>query len=959
MKSLGKWAVIDIETTGIDPANDSVIDLGFLQFEGTTLVKKYSSLVRYQPDHGAELSHFIQKLTGITSSMVKKAPLWREVEPELLELEGHQLIAHNSSFEEKFLKKYFEKNNYQGSSDATVFIDSIFFLGVLNPERSSLNLESFILDFGIAEKELHRGLSDSIDLLKVLLLSTYFSYEEKEKRFFTLSLIEKYKMDDYWFFQFYQLSKQELLSIADQIDFNLRDFEIDRGTKSNNRQNFKQNFSLEFSGKNISAILGEEEMVQKTFPRYKFRSSQEQFASRVGQSFKNNIHSLIQAPTGTGKTLGYLLPAALFAHSEKKQVLIATGTKTLQSQAMEKDVPSVLDLLGLKEDELKVSELIGSGNHLCELMFRSDEGELDFLSSLDHFGQKYAQVFFELVFFHNQTKPQEERIHRGHLAYILKKVIPEIREKEEALKVDYRACTGNNCVYKSNCSYLQGLRFAKEADIVVGNHALMFTWPKSFPRPSYIIVDEAHKIENEATTVFSHEITKTGLESFYRQLVGMQGIGALFYLLSKEESGNQEIIRKIRTEAQSMVEILSEHLNSLSTLMEAYFKKQTRYSAQYWNELPMVKKGGLKDALAISIFNQVESLKFVFGNLTALIAPYMAIYDPKSLSETNDQVAYARFETFLSGLMETSENFEAVLSDKNNYSNVMKFHEDEGYVFLSSPINVGQKVFDGLLNTSSSVVFTSATMANAQGDAGIQGVEWLTGYTYLSTDKRFKSGFFLPPVYDYENKAKVFLVPDFYPFNNYKFVSGALDHLMPLIRDLGGRTLLLFSSRQRFQEATEIILKNFEGKIPVFIQGMGHNLVEEFKKAGGGILLGMESFGEGIDIPGDILELIVIDKIPDLRIEQVIKERREFFEKQFGNEFNDYFQATRARSLHQKLGRLLRTENDKGSVIILDSRVKEWKPNTLNNFIKLMKPYKIELTDFKTACSEAYKFIRG
>jgi len=105
------------------------------------------------------------------------------------------------------------------------------------------------------------------------------------------------------------------------------------------------------------------------------------------------------------------------------------------------------------------------------------------------------------------------------------------------------------------------------------------------------------------------------------------------------------------------------------------------------------------------------------------------------------------------------------------------------------------------------------------------------------------------------------------------------------------------------------------------------------------------------------LQLIIVDKIPDLRQEQVIKERREFFERQFGNEFNDYFQATRARSLHQKLGRLLRTENDKGSVIILDSRVKEWKPHTLNNFIKLMKPYKIELTDFKTACLEAKKFI--
>ncbi len=956
---LGRWAVIDIETTGIDPLDDEIIDLGYLQFEGTKLVKKFSSLVRYEPEHQGELSQFIQKLTGITADMLKKAPRWSDIEADLLELEGHRLIAHNSAFEEKFLSKYFEDNNYKKSSEETQFIDSIFFLGLMNPERSSLNLESFIVDFGLADKEEHRGYSDSLDLLKVMLLTTYFSFEEKEKRFFILSLMDKYKMHDYWFFKFFSLERKELLEIATQIDFKMSDFEVDKETKKIKRQNFKPNFSFEFSGKNISDILAQESKIQKVFPRYKHRSSQEQFALRVGQAFKNNIHALIQAPTGTGKTLGYLLPTALFSLAEKKQVLVATGTKTLQSQAMEKDVPAILDLLGVQEGQLKIAELIGSSNHLCELIFRSNEGELDFFDSLDNFHRKFAQVYFELVFFHNQNSSQSERINRGHLAYILKKVIPDLKEKDSELAVDYRACTGSNCPYKQSCSYLQGLREAKEADIVVGNHALMFTWPKSFPRPAYIVVDEAHKIESEATNVFSKEINKTMLEAFYRQLISMQGIGALFYLLSQQkENDNQEVIRRIRAEAQSMVDILSQHLGSLSTMLEAYFKKQTRYSSQYWNEQPMIKKSGLKDALATSIYNQIESLKFVFANLSNLLAPYMAMFDPKSMQENNDQVAYARFETFMSTVMEIADNFNAILEDSESTTNVLKFHEEEGYIMNSSPINVGKNVFEGLLNTSSSVVFSSATLTNAQGDTGIQGVEWLTGYTYLPQDRRFKTGFFLPPVYDYENKAKVFLVPDFLPFHHNKFVKGALDQLVPLIKDLGGRTLLLFSSRQRFQEATEIILKNFEGKIPVFVQGMGHNIIEEFKKSGGGILLGMESFGEGIDIPGDMLQLIIIDKIPDLRQELVIKERREFFEKSFGNEFNDYFQATRARSLHQKLGRLLRTENDKGSVIILDARVKEWKPNTLNNFVKLMQPYKIQLADFKTACAEAFNFIK-
>ena len=104
MQGLGHWAVIDIETTGVDPSYDDIIDLGFLQFEGTTLVKQYTSLVRTEN----KLSQFIQKLTGIKQDMVKLAPSWDKVVQDLLDLEGHALIAHNASFEEQFLKQSFE-----------------------------------------------------------------------------------------------------------------------------------------------------------------------------------------------------------------------------------------------------------------------------------------------------------------------------------------------------------------------------------------------------------------------------------------------------------------------------------------------------------------------------------------------------------------------------------------------------------------------------------------------------------------------------------------------------------------------------------------------------------------------------------------------------------------------------------------------------------------------------------
>jgi ATP-dependent DNA helicase DinG len=119
----------------------------------------------------------------------------------------------------------------------------------------------------------------------------------------------------------------------------------------------------------------------------------------------------------------------------------------------------------------------------------------------------------------------------------------------------------------------------------------------------------------------------------------------------------------------------------------------------------------------------------------------------------------------------------------------------------------------------------------------------------------------------------------------------------------------------------------------------------------------MEAFGEGIDIPGDSLMFVFIDKIPDLRMDLVIQNRRDFYEKSFGNEFSDYYLSHRARGLHQKLGRLLRTENDRGGVIIVDSRIKRWKGRTMEKFIGLMTPYKIEKRGIEHACAEVLDFV--
>jgi ATP-dependent DNA helicase DinG len=641
--------------------------------------------------------------------------------------------------------------------------------------------------------------------------------------------------------------------------------------------------------------------------------------------------------------------------AESETCLVATGTKTLQDQALAKDVPQMKRLLNLGE-EVKVVRLVGSNNHLCELLFREENEEPVFLTA---FSEAFAKAYLEMLFFYNSRVSYEKKLTREQMPYVLKKLSPELSEKETSLAVDYRACVGQNCPYVNQCSYIQGLREAKEAKLIIGNHALMLNWPRSIPRPQYVVVDEAHRLEGEATKAYSIEVSHKNLESFQKNFP--QGMGALIYLLSsmEDEFAVEDAIQKIRQETQFNLRMMKDHFDSLPGVIEAFFKKLPNYSPAYSNELPFPKKNEVKDSLAAAILNHAESIHFILTNLYTLFMPYMSRWENRDFKNEPQKLrAWTVFETNFGVLEKLAEAFKHYLELPNDCSTILKFSENDSYALESSPIDVGKRIHDELLMMSSSVVFTSATLGNASGDTGVQSVEWMTGYSYLSPDKRFKTGLFLEAVYDYKNNSKVYLSPDTRNISDPLFVPDLLKQVNPVIYKLGGRTLLLFSSRLRFEAATDLILREFEGKIPVFVQGLGKNVVEEFKREEAAILIGMESFGEGIDIPGEKLQFIVVDKIPDVRQELVIQKRRDFFEFKFGNEFNDYFLAHRTRSLHQKFGRLLRSEKDHGAILLVDNRVKRWKGGTLRTFQKLMEPYQIISVPLEEACRQITEYFK-
>ena len=951
---LGKWALIDIETTGVDPHHDQIIDLGFLQFTGSKLVKTYSSLVHYQ----GNISQFVQKLTGISGPMLNKAPLWRETEAALGELQDHQLLAHHARFEESFLNKFFESP--EGRS-LVEFQDSLLFLGLLFPERTSLNLESFITDFNINDRESHRGFQDALDLLKVLLVACALCHkrpEYKKRKDLLASLQAKYKLHEIWYFKLLNLAEEELAEIAESVEFDLWKQVaglIPSEGQAEADHPLNTACDLQFSGENVKAIWRNKKLPQ-IFAGHDYRKEQEELSLRVGQSFKNGVHAMIQAPTGTGKTLGYLLPASLLALAEKRQILVATGTKALQHQIINKDLPILKKILDLDGKQLKVRSLVGSQNHFCELLYRRDLQE-DLLMETRPFSQRYAWAAMDMVFGLNDLLNLE--LKKGDTAYVLKKMNRDLEVLEKNISVDFRACIGKKCPYQESCTYLNGIRQAREADIIVGNHALMFNWPKGLARPGHIVVDEAHKLEKETSAAFALELQERDFSDLTRSLEQQQGISALIYLLSHQDQTpeTQTLIERIRTEVKAHTKALQNHIDPFRDTCEQYFKRRPHYTSLYWNEAPMLRQDQLKDELSQAIFNHLESFCFIFKALYELVSPYGQLYSAQDFHQENTLMALSKFESFYATLETYYQCLQQALQESSKYASSFSYHEEYGFALQSVPVDVGEIVHDQLLQGPECVVFTSATLGNGSGDFATQGVEWPLGHTYLESHRRYRSGLFLKPVYDYKNNTKVFLCDDVPTMSHPDFVPTILEPVMNLIKNLAGRSLLLFSAKVRFELAREVLLEKMSHEFPLFVQGMGNNIIEEYQKSPQGILLGMESFGEGIDLPGESLQFVFIDKIPDLRQDFVIQRRRDFFEQSFGNEFTDYFLAHRARSLTQKLGRLLRRKQDIGAAIIVDGRIKRWKGRTIGQFMKLMEPYKINRSPLHQACDQAYEFL--
>lgn len=617
----------------------------------------------------------------------------------------------------------------------------------------------------------------------------------------------------------------------------------------------------------------------RLIPAFKARSQQTDMAERIAQAIRADAACLVEAGTGTGKTFAYLVPAMLSGG----KVVLSTGTKTLQDQLFERDIPTVREALGAP---VRVALLKGRSNYVCLHHLDRAEKEGRFLQKED------VRHIQHIVRFARGTR-------RGDKA--------ECADVPESASVWHMAtstkdnCLGSECAHYEDCFVVKARREAMEADLVVVNHHLFFAdvalkeegMAELLPNCNTVIFDEAHQLPETAVIFFGQRFSTTLVLDLAQDI----RISALAEArdcldLPVQSAALEKAARDFRLTLgndvvrQPAVTILRqpEFIKGLDVLAERI---------DLMTELLQTQAGRSPD------------LERAWQRCTALGQDLMrwkrgALNQP--MAGTPDSAGVA-----------PDENAGTVPGDYVYWVETL----GHGLHLHATPLSVAEPFAKLMTSSPRSWIFTSATLA-VQGDfthyQEAMGLHDITAYCWDSP-------------FDYPSQAMLCCPTDLPDPNSADYTDRLVDAVLPLIQAAQGRTFFLCTSlraMQRVRSQLETRLAFYQPEIKILCQGDAakNELLRRFRDEGDAVLVGSQSFWEGVDVPGDALSLVIIDKLPFAAPDDpVLSARIDALNRQGKNAFMHYQLPHAVINVKQGAGRLIRSEQDQGVLVIGDPRL--------------------------------------
>ena len=903
------YVSIDLEMTSAHPENQEILEIAAVKFRGSTILDSWSTLV----NPGQQIPYSIQVLTGIRQEDVAKAPSIQQVAAQLIKFVGnHPLVAHSVSSDIGCLRrKGIPLDNQQ--------VDTYELATILLPSLPSYSLESVAQHLEVSFRKSHRAADDALTTVEVL---NRLLERAEELDLSVLQEINKLVAKTNWALKpiFLEVERrksraafggtsirQQLAAKAGLVEAAL-DFSYlgDANNEPLSPTSTRQPLDVDA----LERMLAAGGLLATSFPGFESRPEQMQMLRAVSNAFNDSTNLLVEAGTGTGKSLAYLLPAIYFAAQNGEHVVVSTNTINLQDQLYGKDIPDLQRLLPV---QFRACLVKGRSNYLCLSRWAAVRRQ--------EFREQEIMTLVKVLTWLPNTRT-------GDVSEI-GRLDEEEMHTWTSLSAAYESCSGNQCSYfrKGTCFVYRARRDAEASHIIIVNHALLLSDLDSggvLPDYRYLIIDEAHHLEEEATEQLGFVVKKNDLRSLLDELShtsSSEKISGLladmkpFFRGSKVPPHVQKDVESLAAELRDEVEQVRRFGDVLFEKLAAHLLQNARDSRGYEMRLRLTRSQRVQpswseieiccDSLAIhlrSLKDGLSKLLTVFGELeNHKILDYDNLMAQLQHSIQRAQDVFNRTVTTIS-------------NPRSDYVYWISSAPDRDDVSLhSAPLHVGSLLQEQLFSRKESVVLTSATLS-------ISG-----SFAYTKERLGFEDAeeLLVGSPFDYA-KSTMLYIPEDMPEPDRPYYQKSLQQaIVDLCKATHGRTLILFTSHSQLRQTWQAIRHPLaERGILVLghkVDGMPRRqLLQTFKTNPKTVLLGASSFWEGVDVVGDALSVLVITRLPfAVPSDPIIAARSELFD----DPFHQYSLPQAILRFKQGFGRLIRSKSDRGVVVVLDSRI--------------------------------------
>lgn len=674
----------------------------------------------------------------------------------------------------------------------------------------------------------------------------------------------------------------------------------------------------------IKDVFGNNGAIAEKLGAYELRPQQIDMALAIEKSINENRHLIIEAGTGVGKSLAYLVPFIFWAVKEQKRIVISTYTKTLQEQLINKDLPFLRNALGSTSKEtggldFSFALCVGGQNYLCIRRFNQalKHGLLE--------TKKEIKEFQKIIGWEEQTKSGL----RSELDFEPSQAIWSKVCRESDL------CFGKKCLFKDDCYYNRAKRKEYKAHILVTNHHLFFAnlvnEGRVLPRFDAVVFDEAHTLEDVATNYFGIEVSNFKVKFLLDSILNPKtGKGLITRLLKPSHLPARPGGKNVQTGRRKVTTNIEKKLKEVEDALNLFFSEIIKKFGNGKLTTRIRKKGVIKNYLNKPLCDLSGTLKSLFS-LAGTDEERLEINAFANRCDEINKNISALINQDLEECVYWAEVEKRVKSRHAYFSNVLQSTTSSGPLsqrhircsLFAAPVNIAGEFKRQIFDMIRPVIMTSATLST---NGNFNYIKGRLGIPDRQLDEGDCTEKIVGSPFDFAKNALIY-VPDNMPDPNLgfdKFKSNVTKQIKDILFVTQGRSFVLFTSFDMLNTVYEK-LKDSMNLFTLLRQGdkPRYKLVEEYKISHKPVLFGTNTFWQGIDVPGKALECVIITKLPfAVPDDPIIEARMELLKARNKDPFTHYQLPQAIILLRQGFGRLIRTKADIGIVAILDPRVK-------------------------------------